>query len=491
MIIKIMGIRPKIAIVGAGSLSHGKRLIDDLLTVSAFAEGDLVLMGNNIPRLEIVGAYAKKAADLMRPGIRVIITDSLSLALDGANVVVSIFNVGGYEAFDRDYAVARDYGLDVCIGDTAGPLGAFRALRNGTVMLNIAEDMKSACPDALLINYVNPMAPMVSIAASAGISCIGICGGIEATRDYVAEVLGIPGDELRTVFAGVNHLCWLLGIEGPSGDFYPHFRELMKNPELRGDEAIRFEILQQFGYFVSESSGHVSDFFPYFRRNAELRGRYCSGSGYSGASGAYHRLLTFLQKRIGNADYLEGQQPTAIRSSDYGPSIIEAWMGNGHCGIYGNVMNGDSERPAAMPGLPASACVEIPIEIQGRKLVIPSAPVLPAHLAALCMPLVLQHTLMAKAFLDKDPETLFAAIAQDPLTSAILDLPDMRALTRSLFTANAEWLPPELAKPLRATLNAGIRPARPRKPRGSPELDLVKNYERRQRKKKGRTQNRD
>lgn len=486
-----MEIRPKIAIVGAGSLSHGKRLIDDLLTVNAFAKGDLVLMGNNIPRLEIVGTYAKKAASLTRPGIKVIMTDNLSMALDGADIVVSIFNVGGYEAFARDYAIANDYGLDVCIGDTAGPLGAFRALRNGTAMLNLAENMKKACPGALLINYVNPMAPMVSIATSVGISCIGICGGIEATHDYVAEVLSLSKNDLRTIFAGVNHLCWLLSMEGPSGDLYPHFRELMKNPERRGNEAIRFEILQHFGYFVSESSGHVSDFFPYFRRNAELRDRYCSGSGYSGASGAYYRLLTFIQKHIGNADYLEGQQPTVKRSSDYGPSIVEAWMGNGHCKIYGNVMNSNSDGHAVISCLPASACVEIPIEIQGQKLIIPPAPALPVHLAALCMPLVLQHTLTVKAFLDQDPEMLFVAVAQDQLTSAVLDLPDIRALIRTLFTANAEWLPPGLTKPLRTTLDAGVRPISPQKPRSSPELDLVKNYERHQRKNKDRAQNRD
>jgi alpha-galactosidase len=485
-----MGTRPKIAIVGAGSFSHGKRLIDDLLTVEAFAEGDLVLMGNNIPRLEIVGAYAKNAAGLLRPDVGVIITDKLGLAIDGADIVITIFNVGGYEAFDRDYAIARGYGLDVCIGDTAGPLGAFRALRNGTVMLGIAEDMKKACPGALLINYVNPMAPMVSIASSSGISCLGICGGIESTNDYVAEVLGLPRSELRTVFAGVNHLCWLLDMAGPGGDLYPRFRELMKDPESRGDEAVRFEILQQFGYFASESSGHISDFFPYFRRNAELRDRYCSGSGYSGASGAYHRLLSFIQKRIGNADYLEGQPPASIRSSDYAPAIVEAWISNGNCKIYGNVINSNGTGRPALPGLPSSACVEVSVEIKGREIIIPPGPKLPPTLAALCTPLALQHSLVSRAFLEQNPEMVFAAIAQDQLTSAILDLPEIRALTYSLFAANTEWLPQGLRGSPRPTVDAGIRPSRPSRFRGSPELDLIRNYERRQ-KNSGYTRNRD
>ncbi len=485
-----METRPKIAIVGAGSFSHGKRLIDDLLTVDSFAEGDLVLMGNNIPRLEIVGAYAKNSAGLLRPGVDVSITDTPSLAIDGADIVITIFNVGGYEAFDRDYAITRGYGLDVCIGDTAGPLGAFRALRNGPVMLSVAEDMKRTCPDALMINYVNPMAPMVSIASSAGISCVGICGGIESTNDYVAEVLDLPRDELRTDFAGVNHLCWLLDMEGPDGDLYPRFRELMKDPELRGDEAVRFEILQQFGYFASESSGHISDFFPYFRRDAELRKRYCSGSGYSGASGAYHRLLKFIQKRIGNADYLEGQLPASTRSADYGPAIVEAWIGKEYRKVYGNVMNSDRGERPILPGLPSSACVEVPVEIKRREMAVPPGPDLPLTLAALCTPLALQHSLVSRAFLEQNPEMVFAAIAQDQLTSAMLDLPAIRALTQSLFEANAEWLPQGLRGSPRSTSDAGIRPSRPSGFRGSPELDLIRSYERR-RKQSGHTRNRD
>lgn len=479
-----MGKRPKIAVIGAGSLSHGKRLIDDLLTVAEFSEGDLALMGTYIPRLEVVGDYAKRTAAALRPNLKILVTDRQEPALEDADIVLATFDAGGYPAFDHDYRIAERYGLDVCIGDTVGPLGAMRALRNGKVMLDLAGNMKKTCPNALLVNYVNPMAPMVASAASTGIRCIGICGGIEATRSYTANLLGLAREELRTVFAGVNHLCWLLDIEGPSGDLYPRFRELMQDPELRGDEAARFEILQQFGYFATESSGHISDFFPYFRRTTELRKRYCSGPGYSGASGAYHKLSAFLQRRIGNADYLKGEEPSHSRSPDYGAAIVEAWIGGKRCSVHGNVMNtmnSDADRKIALPGLPPPACVEIPIEVDEGRLSIPPAPVLPSALAALCVPSALQHGLVVEALLSGEPETLFAAIAQDQSTAALLDLPTIRDLASELLAANAVWLPVGMARLPRATVKADIRPLCRKRETRDPNIELVRNYERRRR----------
>lgn len=472
-----MSLQPKIAVIGAGSLSHGKRLIDDLFTIEEFSEGSLILVGKHMPSLKVIGSYAERAARIFRPSIKITLTDQLNLALDGPDIVITTFDVGGYAAFNRDFSLIKGYGLDACIGDTAGPLGVFRALRNGPVMARIAREMKKKCPRALLINYTNPMAPMVSIASATDISCIGICGGIEATRAYVSNILGIEKDKLLMHFAGINHLCWLLDIEGPEGDLYPRFRALMQNPEVRGNEAVRFEMLQQFGYFASESSGHISDFFPYFRRNDELRNRYCSGPGYSGSSGAYLKLLSFLQRRIGNADYLEGAQPERTRSPDYGISVIEAWIANKHCSVYGNVMNSEGNRVPALPNLPVSACVEIPVEFNGREMLIPQALHLPIELASLCTPLALQHVLVADSIMEGNPEKIFAALAMDQLTSSVLDLPAIRKMTSELLAINAEWLPWDLVRLLRATVDVKSAYELANKPKSSPELDLVKNYE--------------
>jgi alpha-galactosidase len=473
-----MILKPKIVIIGAGSLSHGKRLIDDLLTIEEFSEGSLFLVGKHLPSLKVIGSYAERVARILKPCIKIIETDELSFALDGADIVITTFDVGGYAAFNRDFSIIRNYHLDACIGDTAGPLGAFRALRNGALMAKIAQTMKEECPQALLINYSNPMAPLISIASGYNISSIGICGGIEATRTYVSNILGIEKDMLQMHFAGINHLCWLLDIQGKEGDLYPRFRALMQNPEIRGNEAVRFEILQQFGYFVSESSGHISDFFSYFRRNDELRNRYCSSPGYSGSSGAYLKLLSFLHRRIGNVDYLEGAQPNRKRSSDHGISVIEAWITNKGCSVYGNVMNSNSNRAPALPNLPVSSCVEIPIELNGQEICIPQGIHLPVELASLCTPLALEHILVAESLMEMNVEKIFAALAIDPLTSSILDLPSIRKLTADLLAANKEWLPSSLAEqPLRATVEVRSTNKIAHKTGDSPELDLVRNYE--------------
>jgi alpha-galactosidase len=479
-----MGQVPRVALIGAGSLSHGKRLIDDLLTVQELAGGRLALMGTNLPRLEIIGRYARRAAATLLPSLELLVTDDRNLALEGADVVIALFDAGGFPAFDQDCRITESYGLDVCIGDTVGPLGTMRALRNGPVMLALADAMKAACPDALLINYVNPMAPMVAAASSRGIECVGICGGIESTRSYIATVLGLDLSEIETNFAGVNHLCWLLELRGRGEDLYPRFRELMADPMCRGEEAVRFEILQQFGYFSTESSGHSSDFFPWFRKSPELRARYCSGPGYSGASGAYRRLCSFVQRRIGQADYLEGETPSPRRSGDYGPAIVEAVLGGARRSFYGNVMNQDDAGRPFLAELPPGSCVELLLLLEGRRLIVQPPPRLPTALAALCMPSALQHNLILEALISEDPELVFATIAQDQLTSSILDLPSLRSLSAELLAANAAWLPRGLQAPLRATVDAGIRGKfLPQLRQVDSSFELVRNYERRWKKR--------
>jgi alpha-galactosidase len=480
-----MGKFPKVAVIGAGSISHGKRLIDDLLTVRELEGGQLALMGANIQRLEVVGHYARRAAAVLMPSLEILILTERKRALMGADLAFSLFDVGGFPAFDLDYRIAGRYGLDICIGDTVGPLGTMRALRNGPVMLSLADEMAELCPEALLVNYVNPMAPMVAAASSRGIECVGICGGVEATRAYAACVLGLDAGELDTSFAGVNHLCWLLEIAGPGGDLYPRFRERMRDPEIRGEESARFEMLQQFGYLATESSGHISDFFPWFRRSPELRERYCSAPGYSGASGAYHKRSSFVQRHLGDEDFLECAEPSISRSSDYGPAIVEAALGGKSRRIHGNVMNGRGSQGTAISKLPSGACVELPIIVEARRLTVPEAPPLPTALAALCAPSAIQHILVLEALLSEDPELVFAAFAQDRLTASVLDLPSMRSLASELLVANAAYISAGFAKGLGTTVDAARRPLRRREEKGDPTIDMVRACHRRRREGRG------
>lgn len=478
-----MAPQTRIAVIGAGSLSHGKRLIDDLLGLPVLEGGSLNLMGNNARRLEVVGRYACRMGQERMPSLEIRDTTDRREALDGADIVFSLFDAGGFQAFDQDWNILAAAGLEACIGDTAGPLGIMRALRNGSVMLGLAEDMNIACPGALLVNYVNPMAPLVAAAAARGIGAVGVCGGIEATRAFVASVLGLEPGHLRTVFAGINHLCWLLSLEGPEGDLYPAFKEAMANQAGQDGEAVRFELLQQFGHFASESSGHLSDFFPWFRRTPELLTRYCASPGYTGASGAFHRFSAFVQRHLGDSDYLEGEVAQAGASEDYGPRIAEAWLGGGHFSFTGNVLNQRPGAPGkALPALPDTACVELPLRIEGRSLVVPEGPGLPPALAALCLPMVAEQGLILEALLNEDPELAFAAAATDPLTASVLDLPDIRRLMSKLLEANAPWLAPDLGRRLRETRIVSSLPKVAKwREKEDPLLALVRRFERRKR----------
>jgi alpha-galactosidase len=478
---------PSVAIVGAGSLSHGKRLIDDLLTVRELEGGRLSLMGTNVQRLKTVGDYARRAAADLMPSLEIRVGTDRESAIEDADLVLALFDAGGFSAFDLDYRIARRFGLDFCVGDTVGPLGIMRGLRNGALMLSLAEDIRRLCPEALLVNYSNPMAPLVAAAASRGVAAIGVCGGLEATRSYVAGVLGVDARELHTTFAGVNHLAWLLEASGPGGDLYPRFRELMGDPDRRGYEAVRFEILQQFGYFATESSGHLSDFFPWFRRSPEMRRRYCAAPGFAGASGAYYKLCDFAQRRIGQVDYLEGAVPSRRRSSDYGPAAVEARLGGRPVRIHANAMNHGPDGRILLDGIPGSACVELPVALEGREISFPAAPRLPPALAALCAPSAIQHGLILEALIAEDGELAFAAMASDQLTSACLDLPEIRRLAEELLSANAPWLPTGLRGPLRATADAAARPsaAFTAVAKDDSLFEIVKAYERRRRAKGG------
>ncbi len=440
-------------------------------------------MGNNARRLEAIGRYASRTARERMPSLEILETTDRREALEGADLVFSLFDAGGFQAFDQDWRILTAAGLDACVGDSSGPLGIMRALRNGPIMLGLAEDMARTCPGALLVNYVNPMAPLVAAAEARGVTCVGVCGGIEATRSYVAGVLGLEPGELQTVFAGINHLCWLLGVEGPEGDLYPSFREAMADPAGRAGEAVRFELLQQFGHFASESSGHLSDFFPWFRRSPELRARYGFIPGCNGASGSYHKFSEFVHRHLGDEDYLEGEAAATGASGDYGPLIAEAWLGGKDFGFTGNVLNRRRGTQARiLPAFPSEACVEVPLRVSGRSLIVPEPPKLPPALAALCLPLVTEQGLILEAILAQDPELVFAAAAIDPLTASALDLPGIRRLMAELLKANAPWLAPGLARIPRRTEEAGFPPRALRsREKEDPLLSLVRRFERRKR----------
>lgn len=441
---------PVIAIVGAGSFSHGRKVLDDLFTVDALQRSEIRLVAPHIDHLGVVHRYGQRMIGRNGLQINLLATTDRLEALRGADYVIGLYDAGGFPAFDADYSIVRGYGVDICIGDSSGPTGIMNALRNASILRDLAADINRLCPRALYLNYTNPMAVMMMSAEAFGIErAVGLCGGAEATRRTIGNCLACDPEELEIEFAGINHMCWVLSVTHRGRNVYDEFRRRLAEPAYLTSERVRFEVLQQFGYFVTESSGHLSDFFPWFRRSPELRRRYCSVEGYSGASGAFHKFAQFVYRQIGTSDYLEYEDAVIpTRSDEYGAGIIEAVETGRPYRFVGNIMN----RRGKIPNLPADCCVEIPLVADGNGLRAERSIPLPPQLAALCRTNILSQQLTLQAIVTGDPELAYAAAAVDPLTSSTVDLPTLRDMMRELLDANRRYLPGMAGAALRRTI---------------------------------------
>jgi alpha-galactosidase len=432
-------VRLRIAIVGAASVSHGRRLVNDLFTYPWIDGATLVLMAPHLQHLTGIAGYARRIVRYNGLRTDVETTTDLRVALEGADVVFLLYDAGGFNAFDRDFRIAEKFGISLCIGDTMGPTGIMKGVRNIAALEDIARELQRSSSDSIVVSYVNPMAAMTMSADRLGIrTFIGVCGGVEATRKTIAACVQEPVDRLSTQFAGINHMSWAIEIRKDTKDLYPLLRQRMTLPEWIEAEPTRAEMLQHFGYFVTETSGHLSDFFPWFRRDPEVRRRYCSGPGYTGAAGAYHRFASYVHQRLRNADLFEYETgELESRSDDYGTYIADAWVSEKAYNCYGNVPN----KAGLVDNLPSDAAVEVPVRIHGKRVVAEHVGPLPLQLAGLNNTNVLVQQVLVEAALKKSPQLLLAAVSMDPLTAATIDLPACRRLTEELIAANSAWFP--------------------------------------------------
>ena len=403
-------------------------------------------------------------------------TTDLLQALDGADYIFLMFDQGGLAAYDTDYQITRKYGIDLCIGDTMNPTGIMKALRNITVLQELSSAMLQVCPDALCINYVNPMSVFLMAADRFGIKrAIGLCGGVDSTKQLISDCLQVPLEQLQFSFAGINHMCWALEIASNEGDLYPVFKKNMSRPEWISYERVRFDVLQHFNYFVTESSGHLSDMLPWFRRDSSARDTYCNLAGYQGASGAYRKYVKYLHKRLKDIDHLESEfgmlEPIDGNSS---VRIIEAVESRSFFQFYGNGMNTNS----TITNLPQSACIEALMRCEGGNINFVHETTLPVHLAMLIKGNVAVHELILEAVVNSDPELVMAAVAMDPLSQSVLSLSSARSLARELLDANVPYLSGFSRKKLRSSvaIPSGYNSEVPKNIKKKRLFDILKNY---------------
>jgi alpha-galactosidase len=360
-------------------------------------------------------------------------------AIRDADFVVVMIQVGGVEAFESDYRIPMKFGVDQCVGDSLGPGGVFRGLRTIPALIDIARDMeRTARPGAIMLQYANPMAAnCLALGKATGVSFVGLCHGVQTTLDLIARYAGVPKDEITYTCGGINHMDWFLRLEHRGVDLYPRLREVFEKPEYYKNEKVRGEVFRHFGYLMTESTGHLSEYVPWFRKNRKALDLYCDEPGFGGASGAYYDWCATVARAYARQDPLSFES-TRIdhRSVEYCSYIMEAVATGRPFRFMGNVRN-----DGYIANLPPGCCVEVPTFADDAGLHPTVVGALPPQCAALCMTNVNCQILAAEAALESDPERVVQALAMDPLTSAVCTLAEVREMASAMLEAQRQWLP--------------------------------------------------
>jgi alpha-galactosidase len=441
---------PKIAMIGAGSLVFCQTLSKDILATPALQSSELALMSRTRPKLDRMHAYVQRVIDDNRLPATVRSTLDRREALDGADYVIVMIQVGGLDAFKADYEIPLRYGVDQCIGDSLGPGGVFRGLRTIPVLIDIARDMEELCPGAVMLNYANPMAACcLALGKATSVPFIGLCHGVQTTLDLISRYVDVPKDQIEHVCAGINHMAWFLSLrdQRDGRDLAPILRENIEKPEYYINEKVRCEVMRHFGYFMTESTGHLSEYIPWFRSSERALAAYCDQPDFGGASGAYYKYCEMIAAKYQDVDYLR-QETTELtgRSVEYCSYILEAMETDEVFRLNGNVRN-----DGYITNLPDGCCVEVPVFVDSRGLHPARIGDLPSQCAALNQSNVTVQQLAVEAGLTGNVEMAMQAVAMDPLTSACCTLAEIREMTAEMLAAEREWLPQFEGPSLRPT----------------------------------------
>jgi alpha-galactosidase len=431
----------KITFIGAGSLVFTKNLVRDLLTFPAFEDSIITLLDINAERL----SYAKTMVDnIVAAGnyrAKVEVTTNRVEALTGANGVVCTILVGDLDVWRTDIEIPKKYGVDINIGDTRGPSGIFRFLRTLPAMMDICRDIERYCPDAVFLNYTNPMAMLCrAMQGESKVTVTGLCHSVQGTAAMLARWIGAPMEEVTYRCAGINHTAFYLDYKWNGKDAYPLIREAVERPEIYNEEQVRNEMFRHLDYFVTESSGHNSEYNPWFRKRPDLIEKYCThGTGWN--PGEYGLVIKSRERRLLNWDQqMKEWRDSPInlaRGEEYAAYIFNATIGDGTLFEF----NGNVRNFGLIDNLPEGSCVEVPVLASKKGLQ-------PIHIGAMPDQLALMINISARCeefavegALTGDPRKIFHAICFDPLTSAVLSLAEIKSMVDEMFVANQAWLP--------------------------------------------------
>jgi alpha-galactosidase len=432
----------KIAFIGAGSLGFTRDLVRDILTFPLLRDAELALMDINAERLEFSQKSVQRIIDMGKYPAKVTATLDRAEALRGADAVLVTILAGSTEVWRYDIEIPKQYGVDINIGDTRGPSGIFRALRTIPVMLDIARDMERYCPDATMLNYTNPMAMLCrALQRESPIRMTGLCHSVQGTAMMLADWIGAPYNEVTYTCAGLNHMAWYLDFRLNGKDAYPLIRKaISERPEIYNEEIVRNEMFLHLDYYVTESSGHNSEYNAWFRKRPDLIEKYCThGTGWN--PGEYAYILKEYQEaertwKDEAREWFAADTPIELeRGEEYAAHIINALMGGEPFHFNGNVPNRH-----LVTNLPQEACVEVPVWVSRKGFEAVHVGALPPQCAALTNLTAQIEEMAVEGALRGDPRLVFQAIAYDPLTSAVLALSEIEKMVNQMFEQNKEYL---------------------------------------------------
>lgn len=430
----------KFAFIGAGSMVFTRNLVRDLLTFPAFADAEIALLDIDDEKLEIAKQGVEKIIKNGGYPAHVLATKDRIEAIKDADGVLCTIAVGDFDTVNKDVDIPYKYGVDFCVGDTRGISGIFRALRTWPVLLEICRDMEKYCPNAVFLNYTNPMAILCrAMQSETKLNVTGLCHSVQGTSEMLARWIGADMNDVTYTCAGVNHQAFYIDYKVNGVDAYPAIKEAIKKPEIYNEEIVRNELLKHLGYYVTESSGHCSEYVPWFRKRQDLIDKFCApGTGWNPG---FHKM----GRKDGEEIHPNWQQEFLAFADD--PKNLE--RGHEYAAYIFNAIFGD-ETPFEFNGnirnfgiidnLPYGCCIESPVWATKKGYEPVRVGKLPPELAILISSTAQQEELAVEGMINGDASKIYQACYFDPVSAAKLSLEEIKAMVRELFEANKDYL---------------------------------------------------
>jgi alpha-galactosidase len=444
---------PKVTLMGAGS-GFTPRLFCDIMQIPDIDGGTIGLVDVDAKRLKLSAGVLKVMADKLGKGKAWTVQASTSRrkVLPGTDYLINCIEVSGTKTVRHDYRIAKKFGVDQCIGDTTGPGGIMKAFRTVPKWLEIVRDAEELCPDALILNYTNPMS-MMSFATvrSTAMPYVGLCHSVQGTSLKLARFAGVPYDEMKWECAGINHMAWFTKLEHKGVNLYDVLnRKLDRRAKHNGqllyeNDPVRFDMMRHFGYFVTESSGHMSEYVPYYRKREDLIDTYCRDK-YLGGRGFYATEWPGWRRDTdrARARMIAGKEEVDVkRSHEFACRIIEAHLKN-----QPDVIHGSVENKGLIDNLPGEGVVEVAVMVDQMGYHPCKFGSLPPQLAGLCDSNMRSFECAVKSILDNDADLALHAFLLDPLTAAVCCPAEIKKMFGQLVRAEKDFMPKYLVKSL-------------------------------------------